>query len=376
MSGGINFIQGNPAIAAQHEGNRERDRQRQSMLQAEAAGQRNLMDAATAPYQMRQTQAQTSRAEDDARFSRATLGDRITRSNVQATQAGLTGFYESMKLLDQGDAEGARFVAEQYGQQIPEGVFNNRALQRQLSAIADEAQTRYPSNPRKQQEFIQYAVQGLQDETEGASRATDPMYRYTIEGAPQADEFVPSRGGGSGGGNTIYHTRFRLLRENGFSDLEADAIASGRKEPSAQDVVRIADARTRDQLRGLFRSPPPEQIEQMRKENIQRTIEDLGMAGEQFNLPTPRQGQQQGQMPEMDFDSPISSAVSEQPSSFPMEQMGTRLRQIGQGGMPSPQQEAPPPAPQDPSQRQLGMTYSTPDGRLVIWRGDGWELVE
>lgn len=365
MSGGINFIQGNPAIAAQHEGNRERDRQRQSMLQAESAGQRNLMDAATAPYQMRQTQAQTSQAEDSARFSRATLGDRITRSNVQATQAELTGFYESMKLLEQGDAEGARFVAEHYGQQIPEGVFNNRALQRQLSAIADEAQTRYPSNPRKQQEFIQYAVQGLQDETEGASRATDPMYRYTVEGAPQADAGV-----GAGGRPLQFDRIMQAAVEIGYSPQEAFNIAT-RQDSGVSEIeieklaVQIANAEMPTSSIGV------------RPEQRRSRLEEIRQELRQNLRPQTTAPQQQGGGANM-----IAPDAMQAPAGrFGMapaqqDQVRSRLRDIGEGLQrsdpadppPAPQQGEPPLVTTREEAEALppGTIFRTPDGRELI----------
>lgn len=39
------------------------------------------------------------------------------------------------------------------------------------------------------------------------------------------------------------------------------------------------------------------------------------------------------------------------------------------------QPQSAPPAPQDPSQRKVGQTYTGPNGQLLIWRGNGWEPV-
>lgn len=51
----------------------------------------------------------------------------------------------------------------------------------------------------------------------------------------------------------------------------------------------------------------------------------------------------------------------------------------GGGGKPADKDKAAkgnyPPAPRDPAQRQKGQTYKAPDGRLVKWMGDGWQLV-
>lgn len=63
-----------------------------------------------------------------------------------------------------------------------------------------------------------------------------------------------------------------------------------------------------------------------------------------------------------------------------------RTRQImgGQGSVPAPQVQSIPPvtqeasalaAPQDPTQRQVGQVYRSPNGQLGKWTGQGWKIV-
>lgn len=354
MSGGVNFIQGNPAIGAMHQGMQERDRQRQSLIQAEAGAQRNAMSAATAPYELRQTQAQTSRAEDDARFSRATLGDRITRSSIQATQAELTGFYESLKLLEQGDIDSARHVAEHYGQQIPEGVFQNRALQRQLSIIADQAQTQYPNNPRKQQEYIQHAVQGLQDEETGQQRMTDPFYPYMVPNAPQVDD---GSYGGAGVGNSVFDRKYAIALQLGYEPGDAFDIARGARHMTENEMRQRATAQVNMEFSGAFNVRP-----EQRSARFEQIMNELR---ENFSAPQPVQ---RNDTPAQDggfFDRRFNEGQGwdHQGAESRLGQIGTDMQGVE-------------PAPRDPSQRVVGRRYQAPDGRIIIWRGDGWEQVE
>lgn len=49
---------------------------------------------------------------------------------------------------------------------------------------------------------------------------------------------------------------------------------------------------------------------------------------------------------------------------------------VANAGPEAPTVDNSPAAPRDPAQREIGKTYVAPNGRLVIWRGNGWQPVE
>lgn len=376
MSGGINFIRSNPGTDAFHQGMQQADQRRQSMLTAEAQGMRNLMQEAEAPFQMRNTVANTAVNESNARVTQATEGDRVRLSSLNTTNAELQGFYRSLELLNQGDVEGARFVASQYGQQIPEGVIQNRQLARQLDNIAKQAQAQYPNSPRKQQEYIAAAIAGLNDATQGAARRSDPGYHLQVPNAPQADEFVPSRGGGAGGRPLLFDRIMQAAVDLGYSPDEAFRLATRQRQASELDIHNLAVRMVNAEFQGAF-GVRPEQRQQRLQEIIQQLTEQLA--------PTPQPQPQSSTTPAAPSISStdFSHRFHNQPTGDGFAPSGSLPRGLEQGlreraaGMRDPQPETQnyPPAPQDPSARIVGQIYRSPSGNVGRWTGQGWEII-
>lgn len=155
----------------------------------------------TAPYKITQQREQAAQAPIATQSAQVGLDQQRVeaplRTNLLRTQVSsanynniaqkVAGFHQSLALANAGDLEGAKYVAQQYGETFPEAVLTNARLRGQITALAEEAKARYPTNPQKQQQYLAAAMKGLSDATLGDANTASPTYPYQVPGVPEAD---------------------------------------------------------------------------------------------------------------------------------------------------------------------------------------------
>lgn len=251
----IQFIRNNPATEAFWRGQREHQQIATQDLANEAAIDRLLEQRASRDARLRSAEADAIQREAQAELSRQTVPYDVTVAQERAARAPLETqqtqaqtrlsqinagkgeidvFIQSLELAEQGDIEGAKRVAATVGDEVPDDILRNRALIGQLKRLAQQAQQSYPTNPRRQMEFMQQAVQGLMDAQKGPQRATDPTFQYNVPGAPQPEQ------NGSVKDRLQFQVIMDAARQLGYSEHDAFRIASGQKPPSEMELMNLA----------------------------------------------------------------------------------------------------------------------------------------
>lgn len=240
--------------------------------------------AARAPIQTEQARFGLEQEKVQAPMRNEMLRTQVSTAGLQNIAAQVDGFYKSLELANSGDMAGARYVAGQYGQQIPENVLTNAALRAQITVLAGEAKARYPTNPKKQQEYLALAMKGLSDATLGEGNAVDPMYPYQVPGAPE-----PDASSGANIGGVFEVKRQAWLAAYPGDEQGALAFASGTKQQSDADLYNIASNVMAREFAGQF-GVSPEQKQQRVNELFQQL---KGMQGSAMPTPVPQPGMPQ-----------------------------------------------------------------------------------
>lgn len=200
----INFIRENPASEAfqrAQEGAMARQRQdldteraqldmqqtraempsRLRSVQADADLSRTRADVAaqTAPYEVSTARENATQSEQQSR-----LGE-VNVENTEIEQVS-----KVFDLLDAGDVQTARSLAQRYGVDLPDGVVNNRLLIRQIKTLTEQAKTLYPNSPRRQEQYLSEAVKGLVSGSQQSQsdNLADPAYPMRVPNAPDPQD--------------------------------------------------------------------------------------------------------------------------------------------------------------------------------------------
>lgn len=191
----IDFADSNPATEAFQKGTLFDQRTRANDLAAEHQINTNQFEQRANPQRLRSITADAATNEVRAKYAEpaaatALEGHKLQNEGlgIQNANARMQGFYKVLDLAKSGDVEGARAVAAQTGQKVPEELFQSAELRGAVDAFRKQAEARSPGRPQDQEKFIQDQLklytEGVKN---GGSRAVSPTAPFqTPEGAPEA----------------------------------------------------------------------------------------------------------------------------------------------------------------------------------------------
>ena len=326
----VNFNDDNPAIEAYRRGQQAAQQTAQADASLESSRLQNTEARLAMPSKLRSITAGADTAVANAQVARETAPYQITQQRERAAQAPIAtqsaqvgldqqrveaplrtnllrtqvstanygniaakvaGFHKSLELANAGDLEGARYVAQQYGETFPENVLTDARLRGQITNIANEAQARYPQNPQKQQQYIAAAMKGLSDATLGEGNAGNPMYPYQVPNAPEADA-----SSGRSGGGVFQFRRQAWLDTHPGDEQGALAYASGTKQQSDAEIYNMASGIMAREFQGAFNASAEEK--QARTQEIYQQLKGMGPTGAQPQ-PQPQPMPQPAPQPQM-----------------------------------------------------------------------------
>lgn len=307
----VDFIRSNPSIEAYQQGQKLAQQTAQADASLESQHLQNTEARLAMPSKLRSITAGADTAVSNAQVAQETAPYKITQQREQAAQAPLAtqsaqlgldqqrveaplrtnllrtqvssanysnvaqkvaGFHQSLALANAGDLEGAKYVAQQYGETIPDEILTNARFRAQVTALAQEAQTRYPQNPQKQQEYLKEAMRGLTDATVGSGNAQNPVYPYQVPNAPEADA-----SSGRSGGGVFQYRRQAWLETHPGDEQGALAYASGTKQQSDAEVYNMASGIMAREFQGAFGASAEDK--QARTQEIYQQLKGMGPAG-------------------------------------------------------------------------------------------------
>jgi len=286
------FITSNPAQEAFERGQKLHTEEMQARQQMDANALAQVENRAAAPSRLRQIEANADLAGTNARVARETAPYKIGGARLSYETAGqlapvkveeaqlglrrvradtgiaeLQGFFKSLELLNAGDVEGARHVARQTGQEIPEPIIKSSTLRQQVTRLAEEAETRYPNSPRRQQEYLTAATQGLVDEIQGQQNRQDPAYPYNVPGAPMPAETSTDK--------DRRPLQFEVIRDAaralGYDETTSFNLARGQKPTTESEIINMARQLTTIEMPSSdFRTRPED-----RRARLEEIVDEL-----------------------------------------------------------------------------------------------------
>lgn len=81
-------------------------------------------------------------------------GQRLRQQRAGAQRTEMDNFHKTIEMLDQGNIEGAKEMARQAGQEIPDAVLNDNRVRDVVIQAAKRAKELYPDRPANQQAYI------------------------------------------------------------------------------------------------------------------------------------------------------------------------------------------------------------------------------
>lgn len=197
--------------------------------------------APKAATSLRQAKATADITEAEARVApeKAQIGLRRSRADAQNTE--LAPFYKSIELLEKGDIDGARLIANHSNMTIPEEFLNDAELRSEVVRAAKEASQLYDKRPQDQQAFIKGRITAAMERRQRGERASDPRAAYDAPGAPVPQE------------TSDFRSRFEMLptaRKNPETGEQENGYLQHDRSSGDHEFVSGFTAQGRGGLRG------------------------------------------------------------------------------------------------------------------------------
>jgi hypothetical protein len=195
MAGNIDFITSNPAVDAYQKAEKLADDTRLNDQKMRSSIREESEKQQTFPTRLRKMEADTSSAETGAQVAKAEApyaapmkAAGLRQANATAGNTENAWFGQSLTLLQKGDIEGAKALAEQYGHTIPQSVIDDADTRKVVTESVAEAQRRYVNRPKDQQTYILSRIDAANERRNNGVPAYDRTDIYAPKAAPEPQE--------------------------------------------------------------------------------------------------------------------------------------------------------------------------------------------
>lgn len=158
----------------------------QASVPADIESRRATAASGSANARTATSNANVSERTEGTRVESAEAG--LRQQQATANTANLAQFYKVVDLLQAGNIDAARQLAEMGGQKLPPGMFENAQMRSTLALVAARAKEMYPNRPADQEKFIKAFLQNIQQAKEQGAPTDQPQQVYDVPGAPQPQE--------------------------------------------------------------------------------------------------------------------------------------------------------------------------------------------
>lgn len=191
-------------------------------------------------------------ATEPTRIATAQTG--LRQANATALNSEMQSFYKSLELLNAGNTDAAKTVAEASGHPLPDVVINNAEVRQAVTAAAARAKELYPDRPKEQQAYIEARIKAIAEQRGQGQAPNEPTAAYTMPpGAPEPTEdnsrgyfeWVEGKGVDPATGQTVAGT-WKIDRYSGTEEFtpgqSVSSHAAGRGG-AGHDPANVATAK-------------------------------------------------------------------------------------------------------------------------------------